>query len=244
MEIRTPGRPRCVTSTARRLNSWVLSEDRLKRNGRRYCDVCANVELRLSSINGSRMAGSESKREVHEPGRNRMRPVAYWGEIKGRVQTEWFDDEPRLMTVLSRVVFQDRWGWIWTAVPGAVTDGASVPWLLRRIIPIYVGFYRRAVVLHDVACVLKYEPSWRVHRMFYEAMRCDADLMASRIPLWRRKLTSPRMIVIASYIPMWGREFVHGWRIVKAWLMWKAVRIFGPRFPGKTEGQEHARAEK
>lgn len=123
----------------------------------------------------------------------------HWGEINGPVRTEWFADEPRRMTVLDWIVYVDKRRVRWTVAPGTVVDGASVPWFFRRVFPAYIGFYRRATVLHDMACESRHATSWQVHRMFFEAMRCDG--------------TNP----------------------LTAWLLWAAVRMFGPRFRGKFE---------
>ena len=62
----------------------------------------------------------------------------------------------------------------------------------------FVGDYRRATVVHDVACQDKTRPHEEVHYMFYEAMLCD------------------------------------GVPDEQAFLMYTAVRLFGPKWPSST----------
>lgn len=124
-----------------------------------------------------------------------------WGYFTGPVQVKWISDDPRLMIVINMdVVYVDRCGFRWIADIGRVINGASVPWFFRRVFPAYVGLYRRATVIHDVACRRQDRSSKDVHRMFYEAMRCD------------------------------------GVGAVQAWIMWAAVRVFGPRFAATEKG--------
>ncbi len=107
--------------------------------------------------------------------------------------TDWLPDG-RAMQLLESLRFVDARGQHWLAPADSAINGASVPRFFIRLFPAYVGKYRRATVIHDVYCTTKERPSRDVHRMFYEAMRCD------------------------------------GTNVVTAWLMWAAVRLFGPRF--------------
>ena len=121
----------------------------------------------------------------------------YWGKFcDGDLVTRWVTGESRDMIIQEPIEFNDRRGCWWYAWPSDRINGASVPRFFWRVFPAYIGLYRRATVFHDVACEKKSEPSWKVHRMFYEAMRCD------------------------------------GVGPIQAWIMWAAVRMFGPRFPG------------
>ena len=117
-----------------------------------------------------------------------------WGQMEGVVSTDWVTDDPRKMVVTSRLTYTDPYHLTWIVRPGQEINGASTGWFLRRLFPAYVGRYRRATVFHDTACEAKLQPSWKVHRMFFAAMRYDG---------------------------------VWAW---KAWVMWAAVRTFGPRF--------------
>jgi hypothetical protein len=127
------------------------------------------------------------------------------GAFCGRVEVAWLADDPRQMKLLAPVTFRDWQGYSWRAYSGAIVNGASVPRFFWRLWPPCVGRYRRATVLHDVACEDRTRPSPDVHRMFYEAMRTD------------------------------------GTNLVTAWLMWLAVRVFGPRFPGRTSSPPDCR---
>jgi len=96
--------------------------------------------------------------------------------FEGEVQTQWLTtDEPnRQMRLLAQFIFVDQNGTRWEANIGDVIDGASIPQFLWSLVgSSFVGDYRRASVLHDVACDQKTRPSKDVHRMFYEAMRAD-----------------------------------------------------------------------
>jgi hypothetical protein len=78
------------------------------------------------------------------------------------------------MRVLSEFVFVDSTGQRWTAMPGDEVNGASIPQMLWSVAGSpFIGDYRRASVLHDVACQKRERPSKAVHRMFYEAMKAD-----------------------------------------------------------------------
>jgi len=99
-------------------------------------------------------------------------PAAFIGEVK----TLWLKEEgpDRRMTLIESFAFVDPNGKRWDAPAGHVIDGASIPQFLWSLAGSpYIGDYRRASVLHDVACDAKTEPSKAVHRMFYDAMICD-----------------------------------------------------------------------
>lgn len=119
-----------------------------------------------------------------------MRPSVF----SGPVRTAWLINHPRKMVVISELRYNDLAGRQWKVPAGAIIDGASTGWFLRRILPAFVGRYRRATVFHDYACKARALPSPKVHSMFFEAMVDD------------------------------------GVPVVQAWLMWLAVRVFGPRF--------------
>jgi hypothetical protein len=96
--------------------------------------------------------------------------------FEGDVRTEWLvhAGPDRRMRLLQDFAFVDPRGKRWIAPAGSVVDGASIPRMLWAVAGSpYTGDYRRASVLHDVACVVKSEPSKDVHRMFYDAMICE-----------------------------------------------------------------------
>jgi len=98
--------------------------------------------------------------------------------FEGEVRTEWLREpgDDRTMRLLAEFVFVDSTGHRWTAVPGDTVDGASIPRMLWSVVGSpFIGDYRRASVLHDVACQRRDRPSKDVHRMFYEAMRAVSN---------------------------------------------------------------------
>jgi Protein of unknown function (DUF1353) len=116
------------------------------------------------------------------------------GQFEGTVKTEWIDENPK-MRLLEDFSFIDAKGVKWSAPKNSVIDGASIPQVLWSVVGSpYTGKYRRASVVHDVACV-KRDQSWQdVHRMFYEACLAggvderDAKLMYGAVyhfgPKW------------------------------------------------------------
>jgi hypothetical protein len=128
-----------------------------------------------------------------------------WGRVTAPIVTEWLETNGhRDMRVKEQSRYVDRYGNWWMVLPGSVINGAGRRWHSKillcfacRILPKFVGRYRTASVFHDRYCQLNEYPSWMVHRMFYECMRC--------------KGVGP----------------------IQAWVMWAAVRLFGPRFSGR-----------
>ncbi|MCP3684320.1 MAG: DUF1353 domain-containing protein [bacterium] len=111
------------------------------------------------------------------------------------VKVEWVKNEPRRMRLLEDVSFIDAKGKEWLAPEGSLIDGASIPKICYSIIgPPFIGFYRRASVIHDVYCESKIESHEAVHKMFYEALKHEG--VSSR----------------------------------KAWAMYTAVKLFGPKW--------------
>jgi Protein of unknown function (DUF1353) len=122
--------------------------------------------------------------------------------FEGEVETRWLrhSGEDRDMSLLDDFVFLDSRGVRWPAPSGRTVDGASIPEILwsKVVGTPFVGDYRRATVVHDVACQDKTRPHEEVHFMLYEAMLCD------------------------------------GVSEEQAFLMYTAVRLFGPKWPSST----------
>ncbi len=96
----------------------------------------------------------------------------YFGEYQGSVKAEWIDE--RKMKLLSNFSFTDPNGMIWLAKQSSVIDGASIPsfaWVF--IGSPFVGKYREASVIHDIACDEKIRTWESVHLAFYYAMRAS-----------------------------------------------------------------------
>ena len=124
----------------------------------------------------SKSATKAAKAKTTSRSRSFRQQATLGAHFEGEVQTQWLTaDEPnRQMRLLAPFVFVDQKGERWVANIGDVIDGASIPRILWTVAGSpFVGDYRRASVLHDVACDQKTRPSKDVHRMFYEAMRAD-----------------------------------------------------------------------
>ena len=97
--------------------------------------------------------------------------------FEGDVDTRWLvhGGADREMELLSEFAFIDSQGYRWAAHRGERVDGASIPdqvWSTVVGTP-FIGDYRRASVVHDVACERHEKTSREAHRMFYEAMLAD-----------------------------------------------------------------------
>jgi hypothetical protein len=97
--------------------------------------------------------------------------------FEGNVDTRWLTnaDSDRRMRLLSDFAFVDSSAFKWVAPAGDIVDGASIPeqvWTQLIGTP-FIGDYRRASVVHDVACARQIKNSREAHRMFYEAMLAD-----------------------------------------------------------------------
>jgi len=110
----------------------------------------------------------------------------YYGTFVNEVRTVWLSDHPRNMRLLDDVKFIDNRGrTVWTAGKGTVINGASTGWFLRRLFPAFIGKYRRATVVHDYYCMNRKDiPSWKVHRMFRDAMLADGTSVAVAWIMW------------------------------------------------------------
>jgi hypothetical protein len=97
--------------------------------------------------------------------------------FEGNVDVRWLveDGEDRKLQLLADFSFLDSTGFKWEAKADDVIDGASIPEAIWSEIvgTPYIGDYRRASVVHDVACEKKIKTSRDAHRMFYEAMLAD-----------------------------------------------------------------------
>jgi hypothetical protein len=101
--------------------------------------------------------------------------MSKWGIFVGEVETGWLEPEnepDRDMRLLKDFSFMDPANKIWRAPQGSVINGASIPRSLWTLIGSpYSGDYRRASVVHDVACGLASVPRKAADRMFYFACR-------------------------------------------------------------------------
>ncbi len=112
-----------------------------------------------------------------------------FGQFEGDVITRWLTDpagDDRDMELIEPFAYVDPQGKRWEAAVGRTINGATIPgWLWSTIGSPYVGNYRRASVLHDVACEDQTEPSAAVHLMFYHAMRCGGVKLVEAIVMYQ-----------------------------------------------------------
>jgi hypothetical protein len=106
----------------------------------------------------------------------------------------------RRMRLLSAFAYIDPAGLRWDAPSGWVIDGASIPPVVWPFAGTpYVGVYRDASVIHDVACDQKLRPWEQVHEVFYHAM------ISSGVETWRAKIMYAAVYHLG---PRWARKVV------------------------------------
>lgn len=97
------------------------------------------------------------------------------GSFSGNPKTEWLIDstgEDRNMQLLEEFTYTDPNGKVWVAPKGSVVNGASIPRPLWSTVGSpYTDDYRRASVVHDVACGLPGISRKHVDVMFFYACR-------------------------------------------------------------------------
>jgi hypothetical protein len=93
-------------------------------------------------------------------------------DCSGVVEARWLDDGRKMQLTID-YSYTDPEGLSWRAPKDSVVDGASIPRLAWSAIggP-FEGKYRKASVVHDVACDKKDRRWQAVHSMFYKAMIC------------------------------------------------------------------------
>jgi hypothetical protein len=100
-----------------------------------------------------------------------------FGRFSGNPKAEWLSNpqgEDRDMRLLDDFWYEDPQGQRWLAPEGAVVNGASIPRVFWTLVGSpFTGKYRRASIVHDVACGAHEQPHRAVHRMFYFACRAD-----------------------------------------------------------------------
>jgi hypothetical protein len=131
-------------------------------------------------------------------------PKEDFGHFDGQVVASWLDDG-RQMKLTEDFSYIDPQNKKWGAPKDSVVDGASIPRPFWSFIggP-FEGQYRKASVVHDVACQEKKEPWQDVHLMFYYACRCGgvseemAKLMYYGVynggPRWTRKIVEGKPV--------------------------------------------------
>jgi hypothetical protein len=98
-----------------------------------------------------------------------------FGRYEGTPAQIELDDDGRSARLLREITFYSPEGSEWFVSVDAWLDGASIPRAFWTIIGApFEGKYRAASIVHDHFCITR-DRSWReTHRMFHDAMRCDA----------------------------------------------------------------------
>lgn len=95
------------------------------------------------------------------------------GSFSGNPKTEWLVDDAspdRDMSLLADFSFTDPDGKVWPAPKGSKINGASIPQPLWSTVGSpYTDDYRRASVVHDVACNTPGVPRKAADVMFFHA---------------------------------------------------------------------------
>jgi Protein of unknown function (DUF1353) len=128
------------------------------------------------------------------------------GEFSGEPEAVWLTEdgtEDRQMKILQDFHFVDLSSKKWRAPAGSVVDGASIPRALWTIVGSpYTGDYRRASVVHDVACDEAGGDKKKrraADRMFFHACRAGGCSIWQAILLY----LGVRIGAAASEIPAW-----------------------------------------
>ncbi len=107
-------------------------------------------------------------------------PQAVWLTQKGAVERD--------MRLTHNFWYRDPDGVLWQAPADVVVDGASIPKALWALVGSpYTGDYRRASIVHDVACRLAAGDSDKrraADRMFYHACRTGGCTVAEATLLY------------------------------------------------------------
>ena len=113
------------------------------------------------------------------------------GQFSGDPQATWLTEDgtqDRNMKLLRDFSFADPDTKPWPAPAGSVVDGASIPRALWTIVGSpYTGDYRRASVVHDVACVEAGSDKKKrraADRMFFHACRAGGCSIWQSIVLY------------------------------------------------------------
>lgn len=128
--------------------------------------------------NLSKLSKSSSDVVLTQAKTPKMTIATAYGDFSGNIKAEWLENGQ--MRLLENFAYQDKKGTLWIAPKDAVVNGASIPSKFWGFIggP-FSGKYRKASVIHDVACVERKRPWPMVHRAFYTAMRAG-DVSSTR----------------------------------------------------------------
>jgi hypothetical protein len=129
-------------------------------------------------------------------------------EFSGNPKTEWLEEpgDDRRMSLLEAFWYEDPAGRRWGAPVGSVVDGASIPAPLWSIVGSpYTGDYRRASIVHDVACADPLVDRAEADKMFYYA--CLAGGCSERQA--QLLYAGVRIGAWTPAVRLWSEEAVH-----------------------------------
>jgi hypothetical protein len=126
--------------------------------------------------------------------------------FSGEPRTLWLTQlgDDRDMRLLEHFTFTDPSGELWDAPAGSVIDGASIPRALWTLVGSpYTGDYRRASIVHDVACDragTEMQKRRAADRMFYHACRAGGCSVEQATILY----LGVRAGAIWPFVPQWA----------------------------------------
>jgi hypothetical protein len=128
------------------------------------------------------------------------------GRFSGEPQAIWLTQEgtpDRHMRMLQDFSFTDPASRVWSAPAGSIVDGASIPRALWTVVGSpYTGDYRRASIVHDVACDDAGSDKRKrraADRMFFHACRAGGCSIRESIILY----LGVRIGAVAIDVPAW-----------------------------------------
>lgn len=128
------------------------------------------------------------------------------GGFSGEPDAIWLTEdgtEDRRMRIMEDFLFNGPSSKTWSAPAGSVIDGATIPRALWTIVGSpYTGDYRRASVVHDVACVDAGSDKTKrraADRMFFHACRAGGCSIWQAIVLY----LGVRVGAAAKDVPSW-----------------------------------------
>lgn len=128
------------------------------------------------------------------------------GTFSGEPRTLWLTeaDDDRTMRVIELFTFTDPSDAVWDAPVDSLIDGASIPRPLWTLVGSpYTGDYRRASIVHDIACDRAGSDTKKrraADRMFYRACRAGDCSIAQSIILY----LGVRIGAIWLRVPQWA----------------------------------------
>jgi hypothetical protein len=128
------------------------------------------------------------------------------GKFSGDPETVWLTEDgtaDRKMRVVRDFVFTDPNARQWPAPQGSTVDGASIPRALWTLVGSpYTGDYRRASIVHDVACDEAGGDDKKrrlADKMFFHACRAGGCSIWQSIVLY----LGVRIGAVAAAVPAW-----------------------------------------